>query len=164
MISHKKDSICQAGHKGDIQMQDIAPKLHIKQETVLQKQGFDFIFNSNKCAECQGKCCYGPSGYIFISIQEIQNIANFLHIAFEDTCIQYIKKVGYRFSLIEKMCKNKNMGMGCIFFNEETMLCDIYPVRPKQCQTFPFWNLYKEKENKKELFSRCIGVCRCNSL
>ncbi|RDU73492.1 YkgJ family cysteine cluster protein [Helicobacter aurati] len=129
----------------------------------IQKDGFNFTFNPNKCLECGGKCCYGESGYIFLSIDEMMAIAQFLNIPFEDMCLQYIKKIGYRFSLIEKACKDTKMGMSCIFFNEDSMQCNIYPVRPKQCQSFPFWNMYKEhhsnkKENQQELVKRCIGV------
>ncbi|STQ86691.1 YkgJ family cysteine cluster protein [Helicobacter muridarum] len=135
----------------------------VAQPLLMRKVGFDFSFDPSKCAECGGKCCYGESGYVFLKIEEIALIAEFLNIPFEDMCLRYIRKVGYRFSLIEKTCNNKYMGVGCVFFNEDSMCCDIYPVRPKQCQSFPFWDSYADShknkdKNKKELIGRCIGV------
>lgn len=123
---------------------------------IIKKDGFDFTFNGAKCSECGGKCCYGESGYIFTSISEMEQISSFLRIPFEDFCLRYIKKVGMRFSLIEKTCNDKEKGISCIFFDEEGLGCSIYAVRPKQCRTFPFWSSYKS--NKDELAKRCMGV------
>ena len=58
---------------------------------VLQENGYNFLFNPSKCAECGGKCCYGESGYIFVSLEEISIIAGFLNMTFEETCLQYVK-------------------------------------------------------------------------
>lgn len=123
---------------------------------IIKKDGFDFTFDNSKCSECGGKCCCGESGYIFTSIDEMKQISEFLQIPFEDFCIRYIKKVGLRFSLIEKNCNDKEKGVSCIFFDESNLGCKIYKVRPKQCRTFPFWSSYKE--DKDEIIKRCIGV------
>ncbi len=128
----------------------------IMQNHIIQQKGFHFTFNAAKCSECGGKCCYGESGYIFTSIAEIEQISAFLHIPFEDFCLRYIRKVGTRFSLIEKECNDKAKGISCVFFDEERLQCGIYAVRPKQCRTFPFWNMYKN--GKGDLPQRCIGV------
>ena len=28
----------------------------------------------------------------------------------------------------------------CVFFHGESRTCQVYPVRPRQCRTWPFWN------------------------
>lgn len=125
-------------------------------ESIIKQDGFDFVFNGAKCSECGGKCCYGESGYIFVNIHEMEQISLFLKMTFEDFCLRYIKKVGMRFSLIEKMCDDRAKGVGCVFFDEKNLGCSIYAVRPKQCRTFPFWDSYKS--DKDGLAKRCMGV------
>lgn len=29
----------------------------------------------------------------------------------------------------------------CIFFDGQTRRCQVYPVRPRQCRTWPFWGI-----------------------
>lgn len=137
---------------------------------MISKEDFDYEFNENMCESCGGKCCYGESGYIFVSVDEMKKVAQFLGMPFEDLALRFVKKVGYRFSFIEQKCnifpQNKPVKAGenmrCVFFNERTLKCDIYPVRPRQCRTFPFWEMYKK--DKSELIERCIGICAkdCN--
>jgi Fe-S-cluster containining protein len=55
--------------------------------------------------------------------------------------------VGDRWSLIER--ENHD----CIFYEEG---CKIYPVRPTQCRTFPFW---RENLEKPGNWSRTAGEC-----
>ena len=62
--------------------------------------------------------------------EEMHRIAEFLGIRFRDLIKQYVRRVGERWSLIEKPTGD------CIFFDSG---CTIYPVRPTQCRTFPFW-------------------------
>ncbi len=126
------------------------------ESNIISQEGFDFLFDCDKCVECGGKCCYGESGYIFATIAEIKAVSDFLDIPFEDFCLIYVKRVGMRFSFIEKLCIEKEKGVSCVFFDEKNNQCSIYPVRPKQCKTFPFWNVYKQDKN--ELTQRCIGV------
>ncbi|RDU67022.1 zinc/iron-chelating domain-containing protein [Helicobacter didelphidarum] len=126
------------------------------QKYLIHKEGYYYTFNPSKCSECGGKCCYGESGYIFVTIHEMKTIAKFLNISLEELALKYVKKVGYRFSFIEKDCQEQFNGVSCIFFNETTKECNIYSVRPKQCRTFPFWNIYQK--NNRDLLQRCIGV------
>ncbi|SQB98450.1 flagellin N-methylase family protein [Helicobacter fennelliae] len=118
-------------------------------------QDFSFRFSSEACKTCGGKCCTGESGYIFLTLQEAQNISAFLQIPFEDFALRYLKKVGYRFSLIEKPYNGQ---WACVFFDEQKKNCLVYEYRPKQCRTFPFWESYKQKANLKELLEICPGV------
>jgi len=117
---------------------------------IISKEGFDFKFNADACKECEGNCCIGESGYIWVNPKEIENIANFLNMKKEDFINKYLIKVGYKYSIKEKPYKN---GYACIFFEKG---CKIYDVRPKQCRTFPFWEYFKN--NIDELLKECPGV------
>jgi len=45
----------------------------------------------------------------------------------------------------------------CVFWSETG--CRIYPVRPVQCRTFPFWNEYiRTPRGWKTAGKRCPGV------
>lgn len=118
---------------------------------MIQKEGFDFIFDESKCEECGGKCCIGD-GYVFLEMDEIEQIAGFLHLSIEAFGMKYLRKIGNRYALID----NPN-GAECIFL-DSTNKCSIYEFRPKNCKTFPFWDIFKI--NSQGAFRECIGVVK----
>lgn len=102
----------------------------------------------------------GESGYIFVSLTEAESIASFLGLEFASFLLRYVKKVGYRFSLLEKPY---NEGFACAFFDTEAKCCGIYAVRPRQCRSFPFWESLREPSALEQLCALCPGV-RVDSL
>jgi Fe-S-cluster containining protein len=72
----------------------------------------------------------------------------------EEFATMYLKKVKHRYSLVEKQLAPDNFA--CIFFDEVKERCTIYPVRPSQCRTFPFWDPYKH--NDEEVKNECPGI------
>ncbi len=121
---------------------------------MIKKDGFEYLFESNMCSTCQARCCKG-NGYVFLDKREILNIAQFLGITTEEFIKFYTKKVLYnkRIALIDLRIKKE---IRCVFLNDDYR-CEIYPVRPKQCVEFPFWNHLKKK-SKKEIQKLCPGV------
>jgi len=117
---------------------------------LISKEGFNFKFNPDACRECEGNCCTGESGYIWVNSKEIEEISRFLGIDTEIFKERFLIKVGYRYSIKEKPYKN---GFACLFFDNG---CKIYPVRPNQCRTFPFWDYFKNKID--ELKKECPGI------
>ena len=121
---------------------------------IMEKEGYPYRFDPNACAACQGACCRGESGYIWIKRPEIEAMAEYLGIGLEDFGRIYLRKVGHRYSLTEK-----RLGEGdyaCIFFDEGANRCGVYPVRPSQCRTFPFWESFKN--DQEELRKECPGI------
>ncbi len=90
-----------------------------------------------ECVGC-GRCCAGPEeGYVWTTTREIAAIAEHLGISEDRLYERYVRKVGRRYSLIEREDNHD-----CIFLEGESPTggkCRIYPVRPKQCRTWPFW-------------------------
>ncbi|MEO1941899.1 MAG: YkgJ family cysteine cluster protein [Campylobacterales bacterium] len=121
---------------------------------MVQREGFRFRFNPEKCQECRGKCCIGASGYIWVTEEEGERIAQFLNLPFSQFAEKFLKRVGNRFTLIEYRLGYNNYS--CIFFEPATGRCKIYPVRPTQCREFPFWEQFKE--NPEEVVVQCPGV------
>ena len=109
-----------------------------------------------ECRRC-GRCCSGPGeGYIWVTRPETKFIADYLKIPLAQLRRKYLKRIGLRRSIIE------NPGSkDCIFLERtgDEKKCRIYPVRPSQCRTWPFWsgNL-AGKDNWDRATRRCDGV------
>ncbi len=121
---------------------------------IIEKDNYPYKFDATVCSNCDGNCCIGESGYIWISKKEIENLALFLNISIEELGIKYLLKVGYKYSLKEKKISNNNYA--CIFFDLKQKKCSIYDVRPNQCRTFPFWEYFKN--NVKEVQQECPAI------
>lgn len=100
------------------------------------------------CTQC-GHCCR-IEGYVWMSTEEIEAIAEHLGLTVDAFGAKYLMRVGKRWSLKEK----KNFD--CVFWDQG---CTVYPVRPKQCRTFPFWpeNL-TNLEQWLEVVEECPGA------
>ncbi len=120
---------------------------------VITKEGFNFGFDPFKCSSCEGNCCIGESGYIWCTPKEINDMSQFLGDERGEFTLKYTKKIGYKISLCEIESKGN---FSCIFFDLDKKACQIYPVRPKQCRTFPFWKHFNE--NIKEVVKECPGI------
>ena len=120
---------------------------------LIQKEGFKIKFDPGACRHCPGKCCNGESGNIFVNRDEIKAISRFLQMETSDFVNKCTRKVAYKFSIKETQTGNN---YACIFFDPVKNQCKIYPVRPNQCRTFPFWDYFKDKP--EELSRECPGV------
>ncbi len=93
------------------------------------KEGLRFT-----CTEC-GSCCTGAPGYVWVTLEEIKRIAKFLGHEDGSLPADMLRRVGFRYSLTEKSNGD------CVFLvsNNGKRGCSVYPVRPLQCRTWPFW-------------------------
>lgn len=120
---------------------------------ILKQDGFDFCFDPRACASCSGNCCRGKPGHIWVNTAEIYKISHYLKINTVDFIRNYLHTVNNRYSLLEIPGEE---GYDCIFYDTENGGCSIYPVRPIQCQQFPFWQIYRTRW--QELIAECPGV------
>ena len=88
------------------------------------------------CTSC-GDCCRHHEGYVWVDPPTIRRIADYLKMDQTDFTQKYVRKVDNELSLVEKP------NLDCIFWEGG---CTIYPVRPMQCRTFPFWSENIESE------------------
>jgi hypothetical protein len=92
------------------------------------------------CTQC-GNCCTGDPGYVWISEAEIGRLAEHLKMGVEEVVKRYCRRAGGGFSLKER--KNHRGEHDCVFLKEDDRgrrTCTVYPVRPLQCRTWPFWD------------------------
>ena len=109
-----------------------------------------------QCCNC-GQCCSGPDeGYIWVNKQEVEAIADYLKITTEQLRRKYLKRVRLRTTIIEQP-----VSMDCIFLRKVggQKTCVIYPVRPKQCRTWPFWSDNLKSPNTwNRTAQKCDGI------
>ena len=110
------------------------------------------------CLGC-GDCCAGPEeGYVWVSQDEIAAIAEHLSISPAELWRRYVRKAGGRCSLVERPGNHD-----CIFLDDDAggRKCSIYPVRPLQCRTWPFWTSNLASPNTWAMAgARCPGINR----
>ncbi len=83
------------------------------------------------CTRC-GACCTGAPGYVWVTPEEIERLAIYRGQTVDEFSAIFVRRVKNRYSLIEKP------GGDCIFW-DKSVGCTVYPARPVQCQTWPFW-------------------------
>ncbi len=121
--------------------------------SIIKKENFPYAFNSDACANCEGRCCTGESGYIYVTKAEIFTISELLKMNVNDFGVKYLFKNGYKYSLKEKKIEDS---YECVFYDRESNGCKIYMARPNQCKTFPFWDYFKTHID--ELKAECPGI------
>ena len=102
-----------------------------------------------KCTEC-GKCCTGPSGNVWVSDKEMTAIAEFLKISLGLFKRKYVRLREKSYALVEMKSQNHD----CVFLKDKK--CSIYPVRPVQCRTYPWW---QENLNSGESWKLAAESC-----
>jgi uncharacterized protein len=95
-------------------------------DNVWYKDGLRF-----ECTRC-GNCCTGAPGFVWVNDVEIKAIAKYRGEDLEQVLGLYTRAEGRGRSLREKLNGD------CIFYDAKQG-CTIYPVRPRQCRTWPFW-------------------------
>lgn len=104
-----------------------------------------------ECTQC-GDCCTGAPGFVWVDEAELQAIADYLQEPIEEVRALYTSQQGKRRTLREKS------NYDCIFL-DDNRACTIYPVRPKQCRTWPFWESNLQSEDTwKETCQTCPGA------
>ncbi|MDD2791176.1 MAG: YkgJ family cysteine cluster protein [Sulfurimonas sp.] len=120
---------------------------------LMSQEGYPYRFNPSACETCQGKCCTGESGYIYVTMAEIEKIAALLEMDVKKFAGEYLFKNGYKYSIKEQL---HNDSHECVFYDRNSNGCKIYEARPLQCRTFPFWDYFKTRVDELKL--ECPGI------
>lgn len=107
-------------------------------------QGIQF-----ECRRC-GRCCCGAPGVIRVTMRNILRIAAYL----SKTPAEIVETCVYSYEMNYSIREREDGS--CLFYDSG---CRIYPVRPLQCRTFPFWfnNLRSEKRWER-IKAECPGI------
>jgi hypothetical protein len=112
-----------------------------------------------ECVGC-GRCCAGPEdGYVWATEAEIAAIALHLGVSIPEMYRRHVKRALGRYTLAMEPA-NKD----CPFLSPADggrRTCRIYPVRPTQCRTWPFWPGNLDTFNDWcHVASKCPGINR----
>lgn len=83
--------------------------------------------------QCCGACCRIPNGIVRVSEAEIARIADYLGMSEQTFIDRETELAPDRRGLI---LKSRPTG-ACVYLTEDN-LCQINPVKPDKCRTFPF--------------------------
>ena len=109
-----------------------------------------------ECTKC-GKCCTFRDEYahVYVSRAEVKALAEHLELELRAFRRRYTFTDEYGWTQL------RTTGERCVFLDADTGRCLVYPVRPTQCRTFPFWRELVEDDAWTEEAARvCEGVGR----
>jgi hypothetical protein len=105
-----------------------------------------------ECTRC-GECCRtrGEYAHVYLNDDEVADLARFLGMTRERFERQYtFEDGGWR--------ELRFHSQECVFLTPEGT-CGVYPARPVQCRTFPFWpDLVRGDRFTRRAQSLCEGV------
>lgn len=103
------------------------------------------------CLKDCSNCCSVPGGFVFLTENESKEIAEYLSLDYQEFLKHFTRQIDDELTLMD------GENEACVFL--ENHRCLIYPKRPKQCRTFPFWqqnmNSIKNWEFTKQV---CPGL------
>ena len=103
-----------------------------------------------ECRRCGYCCCGFPGGYVWLGEGESEKIAGHLGISVEEFAVKHLKNVDGRYSLVVYPSGR------CVFYDDG---CRIYPARPFQCNSFPFWpQILKSRRSWDKYSEDCPGM------
>jgi uncharacterized protein len=85
-----------------------------------------------RCTQC-GNCCTGGPGAVWVTDDDLRRIAEHTGKSLGEVRLFHTRLIGSRVSLQEYANGD------CTFFDGAARRCTVYPVRPSQCRTWPFW-------------------------
>jgi Fe-S-cluster containining protein len=101
-----------------------------------------------RCTRC-GSCCTGEPGHVWVNAREIAAIAEQRSESVEEVIGLYTRVAQRGRTLREKANGD------CVFYDRAAG-CTIYPVRPRQCRTWPFW---ESNVRTPEAWQRTCAAC-----
>ena len=111
-----------------------------------------YFFDKGIFFECQrcGACCTGEPGIIYVDHDDVSRIAGHL----EQPVSRFITDYLYPFE--NSYTIREDAGGRCLLYEDG---CTVYPVRPGQCKTYPFWFENLRSRKKWQRVSReCPGI------
>ena len=104
-----------------------------------------------ECIAGCSECCKLSGGFVFLSEDEAQKIAEYLKTDEENFLKFFTRIIDDQLALVDGDEDN------CVFLEDD--LCMIYDVRPLQCRTYPFWSSnMKTKERWALTKEECPGI------
>ncbi len=114
-------------------------------------RGVDFT-----CQRC-GHCCSGEPGFVFLSSEEVDRLSEHLDMTRDEFLAAYTRKIDMGDHYLVSLRERRDYS--CILLSDNG--CSVYPVKPQQCTTYPFWGyLFSDRALWDEEMKACPGINR----
>ncbi|MCD8352125.1 MAG: YkgJ family cysteine cluster protein [Planctomycetaceae bacterium] len=104
-----------------------------------------------QCQGC-GDCCRGPGGYVWVTMQEAQEIAAAIAMEFDRFAATMLRQTPSGLALVDGVhgdCPLLDAKGGCL----------VYHKRPIQCRTWPWWDENLASPGRwEDAATRCPGM------
>lgn len=104
--------------------------------------------------QCQrsGNCCARPHGIVRVTPADVAAIAVHLGLSEMATRARFVAPPGDRLK--------DGLGSRCVFLDDVPgqAACAIYPVRPEQCRTWPYWPELRDQDALAQAMRVCPGI------
>ena len=87
-----------------------------------------------QCISC-GRCCRHEPGYVFLSAEDLRALSRHLELSEEEFTEKFCREVNI--GGIRRLSLKETEENDCVFWDKG---CTVYPARPLQCRTYPFWS------------------------
>ena len=106
------------------------------------------------CMRCNA-CCGGQPGYVWLSKKDLMALSEYFGLSIQEFALAFCRMVDIGIEITLSLKEKQNYD--CIFL--ENYGCSVYPVRPVQCKTYPFWETILENEQSWiEEAKYCPGI------
>jgi len=105
------------------------------------------------CLKDCSNCCSVPGGFVFLTEKEAEGAAEYLSMQYQEFIDHFTRQIDDELALMD------GENEACVFLDKHS--CLIYPKRPQQCRTFPFWQQNMKSEKNWEFTKKvCPGLGR----
>ncbi len=106
------------------------------------------------CTQCS-RCCRHDSGYVFLSEDDLKRLLQFTGLMREEFIVRYAAWAP--FGIEDHLSLAEQDNKDCVFWKDGG--CSVYPARPLQCRTYPFWShIVDSEEHWAREASECPGI------
>ena len=117
----------------------------------------EYFFKNGLYFSCQrcSNCCRLEPGYVYLSQNDLTKLLDWFSLE-KDAFIAIFCRWTPFYDGSEVLTPKEKKNYDCIFWDNG---CTIYPARPLQCTTFPFWDYVINDENSWNACSKdCPGI------
>ena len=106
------------------------------------------------CTRCQ-RCCRIDPGVVLLSQNDLDQLAAYLDLPEREVRERHCRTVDM--GGITQLSLREQDNYDCVFWDEGG--CSVYPARPLQCRSFPFWPAQlADQESWRAAGEECPGI------
>lgn len=106
------------------------------------------------CTQCS-HCCRHDSGYVWLTEADLDRLVLWTGLERDDFLERYTRWIGE--GAFAVLSLKESSVFDCVFWRDGG--CSVYPARPVQCRTYPFWqHVLESDESWRAEAESCPGI------